>query len=548
LVFFPMAHSSRRPARRRFGGFVHRGECAISYFHTIRDATLRWWQESFELASNGVTLRDFDYRLRKPSTVLQGQKETEEPEKKLVLSRYEYPGILTLSDKEIDADSQTKPTYRERLANVRLEEKQSRVVRYQGEGTARNLQVGSLFSISNVPALAGRQFLIVSAEVTFRNPDIENGHRQMGETSYVSVTAIDSDRQFRMPRLEKPIIPGPQTACVVGPADQEIWTDKYGRIKVQFHWDRDRERKDQDKSCWVRVAHSGAGNRWGAIHIPRVGSEVVVEFLEGDPDRPLVTGSVYNADNMPPYTLPENKTQSGIKTRSSQGATEANFNELRFEDKKGHEELHIQAERNMSTLVKHDQSLTVQADRKVTVHGHETIEVTGTRKSTIGENEEQTFNADCKMTVVGTNTDVIKGAHTGIYCGGRTEAVETEDTLVVIGAHKTTTVEGEYNVVANQHYSVTSGGKATCNVDLKEGVITLTAANEIKLVCGDGDASLSLKKDGTVTIQGKNALSASGAKSQLDLAAAGAKLAGENAIVSGNAMTEITGGMVKING
>jgi type VI secretion system secreted protein VgrG len=279
----------------------------------------------------------------------------------------------------------------------------------------------------------------------------------------------------------------------------------------------------------VRVAHPWAGNRWGAIHIPRVGNEVVVEFLEGDPDRPLVTGSVYNADNMPPYTLPENKTQSGIKTRSSKGGSEANFNEIRLEDKKGHEELHIQAERNMSTLVKHDQSLTVQGDRSATVNGNET----------------QTFKADRKMTVEGANTDEITGAHKATYHGGRNETDENGDTLTVEQSDKTTMVGGEYNIVAVKHYNVSSGESATCNVDLKEGVVTVTAENEIKLVCGD--ASLSLKKDGTVVIQGPKSVSATGAKSELELAAAGAKLAGENATVSGKTMTEISGGMVKIN-
>jgi len=298
---------------------------------------------------------------------------------------------------------------------------------------------------------------------------------------------------------------------------------------LQFPWDRDKERKDEDRSCWVRVAHPWAGNRWGAIHVPRVGSEVVVEFLEGDPDRPLVTGSVYNADNMPPYSLPENKTQSGIKSRSSKGGTEANFNEIRLEDKKGHEELHIQAERNMSTLVKHDQSLTVQGDRSATVNGNET----------------QTCKADRKMTVEGANTDEITGAHKATYHGGRNETVENGDTLTVERSDKTTMVGGEYNIVAVKHYNVSSGESATCDVDLKEGAVTITAANEIKLVCGD--ASLSLKKDGTVVIQGCQSVSAVGAKSELKLAAAGAKLAGENATVSGKTMTEITGGMVKIN-
>src|SRR5690606_6858365 len=125
---------------------------------------------------------------------------------------------------------------------------------------------------------------------------------------------------------------GPQTAIVVGPAGEEIHTDDFGRVRVQFHWDRV-GRKDQKSSCWVRVAQSWAGKQWGTSFIPRVGMEVVVGFLEGDPDRPLVIGAVYNADNMPPYG-PDSKTQSGIKTRSSRGGGSADFNELRFEDKK----------------------------------------------------------------------------------------------------------------------------------------------------------------------------------------------------------------------
>jgi type VI secretion system secreted protein VgrG len=499
---------------------------------------LRWWQESSALATNGVTLRDFDFRLRGKSAVLDGRKGTEDAQQKGALDRYEYPGIFTLNENRIEADSQASLAEGERLANVRLEEKQSRVLRYQGEGTARNLRVGSLFSISNVPALAGRQFLIIATDVSFRNPSFETGDEQAGETSYVRLTAIDSKRPFRMPRVEKPVIPGPQTARVVGPTDEEIWTDKYGRIKVQFHWDRETERKGEDRSCWVRVAHPWAGHRWGAIHIPRVGNEVVVEFLEGDPDRPLVTGSVYNADNMPPYTLPEHKTQSGIKTRSSKTGTGANFNEIRFEDAKGHEELHIQAERNMCALVKHDQSLRVNGDRHLKVDGNETIDVTKT--------ETQTYNADRKITVKGANSEDITGAHNGSYHGGRSETVQNGDTLTVERSDKTTMVGGEYNIFAVKHYNVSSGENATCDVDLKEGVVTITAANEISLVCGD--ASLSLKKDGTVTIQGKKTLDAIGGDSKLELASAGATLSGQNAKVSGKTMTDISGSMVTING
>ena len=495
---------------------------------------LETFQDGFEIQSNTATLADFDFRLRGQSAKLSVRQHAEVEPKCAGLAIYDYPGKLVLAENRENPPDNTAADEcqeeRERLAQTRLEEKRWQAERYQGQGTARWLTTGFLFSIDNSAAYAQRQFLATGTEITLRNSLFRSGNDPVGEPCEITVTAIDSQSQFRSPRLEKPVARGPQTACVVGPTGEEIWTDKFGRIKLQFHWDREGV-CDENSSCWVRVAHPWAGNRWGAIHVPRVGNEVVVEFLEGDPDRPLVTGSVYTADNMPPYTLPEHKTQSGIKTRSSKGGTEANFNEIRFEDKKGHEELHIQAERNMSTLVKHDQGLTVHGDRSVTVHG----------------------------------------ADTGTFHAGRSETIQNGDSLTVERSDKTTMVGGEYNIVAVKHYNVSSGESAVCDVDLKEGVATITAAKEIDLDCGDaildlkkegvatitaakeiklvcGEASLSLKSDGTVTIQGKKTLSATGAGAKLELAAAGATLSGQNAKVSGTTMTDISGGMVKING
>jgi type VI secretion system secreted protein VgrG len=502
---------------------------------------LETWQGSSQIQTDTVTLADFDFRLHHPGARLSVRRHVEMEAKCPGLAIYDYPGKLVLAENQEDlpddADSGENRETRERPTETRLEEKRCQAERYQGQGSACWLATGFLFSIANAEAYAQRQFLATRTEITLRNSSFRSGNDPAQEPCTITVSAIDSQTQFRSPQPEKPVVCGPQTARVVGPADEEIWTDKYGRIKVQFHWDREGV-FDENSSCWVRVAHPWAGNRWGSIHIPRVGNEVVVEFLEGDPDRPLVTGSVYNADNMPPYTLPENKTQSGIKTRSSKGGTQTNFNEIRLEDKKGQEGLHIQAERNMSTLVKHDQSLTVQGDRGATVNGNETITVT--------KSETQNYNADRTMTVKGANSDTIKGAHSGTYEKGRQEIVQKGDTLVVIGSDKKTSVDGEYNIEARAHYSVTSGDGAVCSVDIKEGVVTIKAANEITLMCGD--ASLSLKKDGTVTIQGPKSVSATGAKSELELAAAGAKLAGDNATVSGKTMTKISGDMVTING
>jgi len=471
---------------------------------------LETWQDSFEVQPCTVTLADFDFRLHGGNANLAMRRHVEAEPKCAGLAIYDFPAKCVLAENQEAATADAAPDKSreegERLAQTRLEERRCEAERYLGQGTARWLTTGRLFSIANAAAYAQRQFLVTGTTIALENARFTTGGDAVGESCEISVSAIDSQTQFRSPRLEKPVVRGPQTARVVGPAGEEIWTDKYGRIKLQFHWDREGV-FDENSSCWVRVAQTWAGNRWGAIHIPRVGQEVVVEFLEGDPDRPLVTGSVYNADNMPPYSLPEHKTQCGIKTHSSKGGTEANFNEIRFEDKKGHEELHIQAEKNMSTLVKHDQTSEVHGNRSVTVKGNET----------------QTFKGDRKISVEGA------------------------DALSVERSDKTTMVGGQYNIVAVKHYNVSSGESATCDMDLKEGVVTITAKNEINLVCGD--ATLSLKSDGTVTIQGKKTLNATGAKSTLELVAAGAKLSGPNATVSSDAMTKISGSiMVEING
>ncbi|HEX6534362.1 MAG TPA: type VI secretion system tip protein TssI/VgrG [Gemmatimonadaceae bacterium] len=173
----------------------------------------------------------------------------------------------------------------------------------------------------------------------------------------------------------RPRVYGTQTALVVGKAGEEIWVDKYGRVKVQFYWDRD-GKKDEKSSCWVRVASTWAGKNWGFIQIPRIGQEVIVDFLEGNPDYPIITGSVYNADQMPPYALPANQTQSGLKTRSSKQGSASNCNELRFEDKKGSEEVFLHAEKDLKTEVENDETRDVMHDRTTTIKNNETLTVT----------------------------------------------------------------------------------------------------------------------------------------------------------------------------
>jgi type VI secretion system secreted protein VgrG len=218
-----------------------------------------------------------------------------------------------------------------------------------------------------------------------------------------------------------PRVQGVQSAIVVGPSGEEIYTDKYGRVKVQFHWDRE-GKNDEKSSCWMRVATFWAGKNWGAIHIPRIGQEVLVDFEDGDVDRPLIVGSVYNATQMPPYSLPGDKTRSGVQSRSSKGGGASNFNEIRFEDKKGTEEVSFQAEKDLNSLIKNDETRTVKHDRTTTIEHDETKKVTGNETITIDQGNQSTKlnqgNQSIKLSMGNQDTKLDAGA-------AKTEAMQS---------------------------------------------------------------------------------------------------------------------------
>jgi type VI secretion system secreted protein VgrG len=237
-----------------------------------------------------------------------------------------------------------------------------------------------------------------------------------------------------------------QTAWVVGPnaTDQEqteqIYTDPYGRVKVQFHWDRQGEMDDRS-SCWIRVAQIAAGSGWGAHFWPRVGHEVVVSFLEGDPDQPLIVGSVYNAVNMPPYSLPEHQSRSGIKTRSTLNGKADHFNELRFEDKKGHEQVYIHAERNMDTVVENNDTATIHGNRTETVKKLKKVKVSGGREVLIeGDLDSYPFPVADGLKVDGTRHTEIEGDDIGdvrgqrsMHSDGRHDITSFEEIRLIVG-------------------------------------------------------------------------------------------------------------------
>jgi type VI secretion system secreted protein VgrG len=316
-----------------------------------------------------------DYNFETPSTNLKATLGSKDEEV------YDYPG------KYADVEEGN------RYARIRLEEREAEQFLLNGISRCRSFLPGYLFKLNEHyrKDTNGDYFLV---SVTHEALDTTYRHGDDDAASYQNTfTAIPKAVPYRPPqRAIKPVVQGPQPGLVVGKAGEEIWVDKYGRVKVQFYWDR-LGKKNEESSCWIRVSQIWAGKNWGWMTIPRIGQEVIVDFVEGDPDRPIITGRVYNAEQMPPYTLNANQTQSGIKSRSSKAGAAANFNEIRFEDLKGSEMFTMHAEKDMESFVEHDDSQTVQNNRTIKVDGTHTETIKKDTTITITEgNHSLTLN------------------------------------------------------------------------------------------------------------------------------------------------------------
>lgn len=345
------------------------------------------WSAQHEIQPGRYTVND--YNPLTPRTKLQAfaDKPVSHPYGKYEF--YDYPAEY---DKAADGDF---------YARVRIDELHAQYQVFSGSGNVRGFQPGCVFTLTRHPvdAFNGKQQIVGATYSATGNAESSGGGTGFSFSS--SISAIPFKQQYRPPRLTpKPLVQGPQTAVVVGPSGEEIYTDQHGRIKAQFRWDR-YGKADQDSSCWIRVAQPWAGNGYGALALPRVGQEVVVEFLEGDPDWPIVMGSVYNAENKPPYSLPGEKTRWGLKSRSSKGGGAANFNELRFDDKKGSEEVYLHAEKSQTLYtkntrteyvggeshldVKKDALAKLEADAHTAITGDDITKVGGGVHLTVGE-------------------------------------------------------------------------------------------------------------------------------------------------------------------
>ena len=412
------------------------------------------WSAAGEIASSSYVLNDFDFE--KTSSSKNGGLLTKatidaafaQP----AYEKYDYPGLY--------ASASTGSA----LARGRMESLHGQSERIDANTNARGLFPGGFFGLVQHPREdQNREYLVTMASYNivgdFYAANGQGSSSSAPMTFSCSFSAIGHEHAYRpLPITSKPFVQGPQTAIVVGKAGEEIWTDQYGRVKVQFHWDR-LGQEDEKSSCWVRVSQSWAGKGWGTIFIPRIGMEVIVSFLEGDPDRPLVTGCVYNSDAMPPYALPGEQTKTALKTNTTTGG--GGFNEIRFDDKKDSEEIFIQAEKDFTRVVKNNDTLKVGFEKKD--QGDQTISIKNDQKLDVGGNQTVAVTGDQKITV--SKTIVIE-ATTSIE-------LKVGGSSILIEPAKITIKAAQIDVLADATMTL----KAGATMDVKaDGIITMAGA------------------------------------------------------------------------
>jgi type VI secretion system secreted protein VgrG len=304
----------------------------------------------------------------------------------------------------------------EEYARVRLQETQVDHEVATGAANARGLACGALFTLSgHFREDQNREHLVTAVHCSLQSDLFASGGELPDDEVFrCRFEVVDAQAPYRPTRrTPKPFVQGPQTAIVVGKSGEEIWTDKYGRVKVQFHWDR-YSKADETSSCWVRVAQVWAGKGWGGLSIPRIGQEVIVDFLEGDPDQPIVTGRVYNGECMPPYPLPGDQTRSTLKSCSSKGG--GGFNEIRLEDKKGSEQIFVHAEKNHDQRVKNDAFEWIGHERHLIVGGDQLEQVGGDKHLTVAGDQNEAVDGTVSLDA-GTDLQQRVGMNAALDAG-----------------------------------------------------------------------------------------------------------------------------------
>ena len=389
-------------------------------YHPVQEAAskvehIQTWRVEKQVRPGTYALNDFDFK--DPKKALRTSSKIDRGHAAAHFEIYDYPGpYVQYGDGE-------------NYARVRIEELQAQHETVRGEGDSHGIAAGRTFQLTHHPrADQGRGYLVTSTTITGESDEYDSLGNAMGKGSFYqcSFAGMDAEEPLRVPRTTpKPTVQGPQTAIVCGPAGEEIYTDKYARVKVQFHWDR-YGKADERASCWIRVAQPWAGKEWGGMSIPRIGQEVIVDFLEGDPDQPIITGRVYNGIQMPPYGLPGQKTKTTLKSNSTKGGV--GFNEIRYEDKKGQEQIFVHAERNQDIRVKNDCMETILNNRHLHVSSNQHEHVGANKDLHVGGSHKEKIDGNMQLLVVQSQ---------GIVVGqSKAELIGGNDDLHIVGDRK----------------------------------------------------------------------------------------------------------------
>ncbi|MFT5065238.1 MAG: type VI secretion system secreted protein VgrG [Reinekea sp.] len=482
------------------------------------------WNERGCLTTGKVTLVDYDFK--KPSSELKAVVTSEKGSLNAPNEFYHYP--MRTRDKA-EGEAFTK---------IRVDAEAVRNQTMRGMGNVRAMQVGFRFDLKKHPRESLNQEYLTTRAVHFIEVDSDYDDNNIVSPTSIGDSKIESDDRFkRLYRCEFEVIPaetqyraqfivpwpkiaGVQTAIVVGPSGEEINVDENGAIQVQFYWDR-LGQKDETSSCWIRCAMPWSGKGFGMMAIPRVGQEVVVQFEDGNPDRPICTGMMYNADTTPPYALPANKTQSGIKTRSSKSGSTETFNELMFEDKKDAELVRLQSEKDYVEIIKNSADITIGIEKGPQDGGHLTQTIYGDKKETLTDGNH-IFKVETgfqKIEIKGDHSEKIEGKSTQTITGDRSQTIEE-------GALTQTVTKGDYT-------QTVSAGDVTRNVE---------GGNEVLTLSGDYEIS----SGGQITISASTSITLEVGGSSVVIDSSGVTIKGTTVEMSGTASADVKGPAVTV--
>jgi len=476
----------------------------ISYLATDRDPdpfqeVIDQWQVTEEIRPGTYVVDDYDFKKSKAD--LLSMRSQPRGNAHDTYEIYEWLGGFSEAEQG------------EHYSRIRLEEAQSQAERDVGHASVRGMAPGYRFTMQNCPRQDdNREYLIVSVSYALREGGYASG---AADSSYSFDFAVQpTSYAFRAPRVTPMTrTNGPQTATVVGKAGQEYWVDQYGRVKVQFRWDR-YGKSDENSSCWVRVSSAWAGSNYGAVNHPRKGQEVIVDFIGGHPDRPIIIGRVYNSDQMPPLELPAQVTVSGFVSRSQDG-TPANANEFILDDAPGRELVRIHAEKNLEIDVEADETDTVAGKRTTTIEGADNYTTNTSLDETINGPHTVTVNkgGPQNITVNGPQNIKVKGGDQDVYVqgkqifhttGSRTDTVDTGETRT-IGVSLTETVNGPQTTTVVGLYTEKSNGK---NVSVLGGEQYYVQNDSMRTVGGTESigsvGDMLITTAGTLTMQSVN--------------------------------------------